>query len=370
MPKRFGFRGTVWQWAAAVKSKDQTSSALASPAMANKRIGLVDVAAEAGVSVTTASDALNGKGRLAVATRQRVREAAERLGYRPNVLARSLVGARTGLIAVAFSHTGDITAALADKDYLRQAVVALTGEALELEVGLVLGPPTRHPEMWSKIPVDGLIVFSPVRGDPLLPQIRSQGTPTVLIGRDPDGAHRDPCVDNDHLAGTRTVLDHLEARGAVRPGLLAVDLDDAFTDDCITGYRGWCADRSVEPRIVMVPAETPEREAAALIERALSGPEAPDALHTTVWEMGARVAETASRLGLRIPEDLMIVACGDTEPLPGELPITQLKLFPEVAALEAIELLMALIQATPSRSDREVPTELVVRTSTSTRIRR
>ena len=327
----------------------------------------MDVAAEAGVSITTASDALNGKGRLAVGTRRRVREAAERLGYRPNPLARSLVGARTGLIAVAFSHTGDITAALADKDYLRQAVVALTGDALEHEVGIVVGPPTRHLEMWSKIPVDGLIVFSPVRGDPLLSQIRSEGTPMVLVGRDPDGGHGDPCVDNDHLAGTRTILDHLEARGAIRPGLIAVDLDDAFTDDCITGYRGWCADRSLEPRIVMVPAETPEREAVALIGSTISGPDAPDALHTTVWEMGARVVETASRLGLRIPEDLMITACGDTEPLPGELPITQLKLFPEVAAHEAIDLLMALIQRMPSGADREVPTELVARTSTDRR---
>ena len=329
----------------------------------------MDVAVEAGVSITTASDALNGKGRLAVATRERVREAAERLGYRPNALARGLVGARTGLIAVAFSHTGDITAALADKDYLRQAIVALTGDALELEVGLVVGPPTRHVEMWSRIPLDGLIVFSPVRGDPLLPRMRSEGTPMVLVGRDPDGAHRDSCVDNDHLAGTRTVLDHLEARSAMRPGLLAVDLEDAFTDDCITGYRGWCADRSVEPRIVIVPAETRGHEAAALIGNALSEPDAPDALHTTVWEMGARIAEVASRLGLRIPKDFMITACGDTEPLPGELPITQLKLFPEVAAGAAIDLLMALIQGTRWRSDREVPTELVPRTSTDRSIR-
>ena len=337
--------------------------------MTAKRTGLVDVAAEAGVSVTTASDALNGKGRLAVATRERVREAADRLGYRPNALARSLVGARTGLIAVAFSHTGDITAALADRDYLRQAVVALTGDALELELGLIVGPPTRHPEMWSKLPVDGLIVFSPVRGDPLLPQIRAEGTPMVLVGRDPDNAHRDPCVDNDHVAGTRTVLDHLRARGAIRPGLLAIDLDDAFTDDCITGYRGWCADRSVEPRIVMVPAETPEREAAALIEGVLSGPGGPDALHATVWEMGARIVEIASRLGLRIPEDLMITACGDTEPVTGEPPITQLKLFPEVAAREALDLLMILIRATASPSDREVTMELVARTSTDRRNR-
>jgi DNA-binding LacI/PurR family transcriptional regulator len=89
--------------------------------MTNTRTGLVDVAAEAGVSVTTASDALTGRGRVAPGTRQRVHEVASRLGYQPNPLARSLVRGRIGLIAVAFSHTVDITAAMADKDYLRQA---------------------------------------------------------------------------------------------------------------------------------------------------------------------------------------------------------------------------------------------------------
>src|SRR5712691_5757133 len=116
--------------------------------MRSKRASLVDVAAKAGVSITTASDALTGRGRVAPATRQRVHEVAERLGYQPNPLARSLVVGRTGLIAVAFSHKTDITAAMAYKDYLRQAIVAVTGDALELELGLIVGPPTRHPEMW------------------------------------------------------------------------------------------------------------------------------------------------------------------------------------------------------------------------------
>lgn len=336
------------------------------PAMPSRRANLGDVAAEAGVSDTTASDALTGRGRVAAATRERVREVATRLGYQPNPLARGLVGGRTGLIAVAFSHTTDITAALADKDYLRQAIVAMTGDALELEVGLIVGPPTRHPEMWSKIPMDGLIVFSPVRGDPLLPQIRREGRPMVLVGRDPDGENLDACVDNDHVIGTRLVMDHLAARGASRPALLAIALDDAFTDDCIDGYRAWCEGQSVEPRVLMIPSGIPARESRALIRDFLTVPDAPDAVHVTVWEKGALVAEVASNLGLRVPEDLMISACGDTEPHPGELPITQLKLFPEVAARQAIDLLLELIKGA-HRSVVQVPTELVVRGSSDRR---
>jgi DNA-binding LacI/PurR family transcriptional regulator len=53
-----------------------------------ERVSIRDVAREAGVSVTTVSHALNGKGRLNVDTRRRVREVADRLGYRPNPAAR------------------------------------------------------------------------------------------------------------------------------------------------------------------------------------------------------------------------------------------------------------------------------------------
>src|SRR5688572_24822813 len=54
-----------------------------------------DVAALAAVSVGTASKALNGRGSMRPETRQRVREAAERLGFQANVAARSLQGGRT-----------------------------------------------------------------------------------------------------------------------------------------------------------------------------------------------------------------------------------------------------------------------------------
>src|SRR6266567_3775799 len=64
------------------------------------RISIKDVAREADVSVTTVSHALNDKGRLNPDTRKRVRDVAERLGYKPNPAARSHVSGKTGLIAV------------------------------------------------------------------------------------------------------------------------------------------------------------------------------------------------------------------------------------------------------------------------------
>ncbi|MGZ9809470.1 LacI family DNA-binding transcriptional regulator [Pseudoroseicyclus sp. H15] len=64
-------------------------------ATAPVRIRLSDVAASAGVSVATASKALNGTGRMTSETRERVRRVAEELGFRPNAMARALISQRS-----------------------------------------------------------------------------------------------------------------------------------------------------------------------------------------------------------------------------------------------------------------------------------
>jgi DNA-binding LacI/PurR family transcriptional regulator len=116
---------------------------------------------------------------------------------------------------------------------------------------------------------------------------------------------------------------------------------------------------------MMIPAGSTPRQVNASVRELLSGPGSPDAVHATVWELGTHTAELASTLGLRIPDDLMVAACGDTEPHPGEIQITQLKLFPELAARDAVDLLTNIIRGIPSPHARSVPTELAIRQSTA-----
>src|ERR1700683_5437661 len=60
-----------------------------------RRVTIRDVAVEAGVSIGTASKALNGQGKLRAETRERVAEAAQRLGFAPNTLAQALLAGRS-----------------------------------------------------------------------------------------------------------------------------------------------------------------------------------------------------------------------------------------------------------------------------------
>ena len=63
-------------------------------------VTIIDVARLAGVSISTASLALNNKKRVSEATRLKVLSASEQLGYIPNNLAKSLVSKKTGIVGV------------------------------------------------------------------------------------------------------------------------------------------------------------------------------------------------------------------------------------------------------------------------------
>ena len=329
----------------------------------DKPVRLIDVAKAAGVSVTTVSHALSGKGRIPEATRQRVLEHATAMRYRPNPAAQRLAGGRSRLLAIAVSLPGELPIPVTEVNYFNQAFHAATARALEHNYALVICPPSQRGEIWARLSLDGLIVLDPVAGDPMLLELRSRAVPLVLIGRDPTDGHPDYCVDNDHVAGTRAALDHLAERGARRVALLAGDMGDAFTDDCIGAHRAWCEERGIEPVAALVPFG--ELADPAHAERLLAGPDRPDGVYANEEAIGVGIVAAAHRLGLRIPEDLMVVVAADGQPAGADVPLTALELNPARTAAEAVDLLIELVEGRPPDARlRLIPTRLVERAST------
>src|ERR1700723_1754506 len=93
-----------------------------------KRATIRDVAADAGVSIGTASKALNGQGKLRDETRERVAEAAQRLGFAPNTLAQALLTGRSftvGLITNDSFGRFSIPVMLGAEDALQTGQIAV-----------------------------------------------------------------------------------------------------------------------------------------------------------------------------------------------------------------------------------------------------
>jgi DNA-binding LacI/PurR family transcriptional regulator len=282
-----------------------------------QRISIRDVAREAGVSVTTVSHALNDKGRLHPETRARVREVAQRLGYRPNPAARSLVSGHTGLIAVLASLPSGVHADIGDFGYFADMIGGATGVAVAHDVALVVAPTVGdrrggEPFVWDRIPLDGVVVAGPMRGDPTLAALRDRAIPFVTIGRDPEGGS-DAVVEPDDRAGTREILAHLRQAGAASPGLIVLPPLYASTADTAAAYASWCAENGVPERCVVTDIADllVDRHSviAAAVDRLLA--QGVDAIHCPVEQLGMAALAALQERGVAVPADVMLSTTND-----------------------------------------------------------
>jgi DNA-binding LacI/PurR family transcriptional regulator len=330
-----------------------------------ERVGIKEVAAEAGVSITTVSHALSGKGRIPEATRQHVRDVAERLNYRPNVSARKLGGGKTGLLALAVSQVEDLTFQLGDFDYFASLIRYATITAIDRGYALAIAPAGEAEGTLQKIPADGAIVVDPVYDDPSVAYLSSLQLPIVTTGRRLDGSDEDNWVDNDHVAGVRSVLDHLHDAGARRIALVAPRSFASYVADVRSGYSDWCADHGVEELVGRASdvTETGGFEAAnALLEMT----EPPDAVYAALDRTAIGILLAASAKNVRVPEDLLVAACSDSVAAQAARPpLTALRMNPERIGREAVKMLIDLIEGNPiATNHRIVATELIAREST------
>lgn len=332
-----------------------------------EKIGIKDVAAAAGVSITTVSHALNGKGRLPTETRRRVREVADRLGYRPNVNARNLAGGRIGMVALAVSRVEGLAFQLGDIDYFATLIRYATMAALDRGYALAAIAPVRDAEeTFHRIPADGAIVVDPLPGDRSLAYLRRQGAPIVTTGRALDAPEGDYWVDNDHVAGVRSVLDHLAEAGARRIALVLASYSASYIVDVRRGYGDWCAERGAEERIATATdvTETAGFEAAGSL---LDGPEPPDAIYASLDRLAIGVLMAADSRSVEVPGRLLVAGCTDSYAARrADPPLTTLGLNPEQIGAEAAGMLINLVEgAEPQPQHRFIPTALTARESTA-----
>ncbi|WP_075738678.1 hypothetical protein [Streptomyces acidiscabies] len=86
--------------------------------------------------------------------------------------------------------------------------------------------------------------------DPVADALRAHGIPLAFDGRPVDPRPGEVWVDNDHVAATRGVLDHLAAQGARRVALLAGPGEEHYTRACVAAYTEWCRRRGQLPQVV------------------------------------------------------------------------------------------------------------------------
>lgn len=293
------------------KRKPSTSEAPAAPQTDRARLVTAsDVARVAGVSRSAVSRAFTPGASVSARARAAVEAAAEALGYRPNLIARSLITRRSGIVGVA--------AGPPDNPFYPALMQALSTE---------LQTSGRHILFFSANPgqdadpqlaeilryqVDAFVLASTTLSSGFAAECRAAGIPVVLLNRVPAN-HGCSSVTGDNEAGGRAIARHFAATGHRRPAFIAGFEDSSTSRDRERGFL-----RGLEEAGLPAPQRACgeyNRAAAERAARQLLGQTArrrPDALFVANDQMACAVLGVARHeLGLVPGRDVSIIGFDD-----------------------------------------------------------
>jgi LacI family transcriptional regulator len=326
-----------------------------------RRATIRDVAESAGVSVGTASKALNGQGKLRAETRERVVRAAEQLGFAPNVLAQALLAGRSftvGLITSDSFGRFSIPVMLGAEDALGIGQVSVfmcdTRDDPERE--------RRYVEMLWGRRVDGLLVTGR-RVEPRPPLQAPPGIPVVYAMTQPAGGGAAAVLPDDE-GGGRAAAEHLIAIGRRRIAHIAGPRRFLAARLRARGFAAALTDAGMTPCGEIKFGEWTEhwgREAAGLLLA-----DRPDAIFCGSDQIARGVTDTLRAVGRRVPDDVAIVGFDNWLPMAmGALPpLTSVDPCLEEAGRVAATRLLAAIRGEHADDVQRVPARLAIREST------
>jgi len=326
-----------------------------------------DIAREAGVSVSTASLALNGDSRVRPETRERVLAAAAALDYHPSLAARSLSRGRTWSIQLLYPGNGTMASG-----FFSRFVTGLHNGAHERGTSLALSVPfdaeealqtlTRMiRERWS----DGVVFINLDDDDALLTLARDHRFPHVLIGRAADESVHS--VDSDNALVAADVARHLMGKGARHPLLLNGPADSFFTRERAEGFRRALTDAGIADADAAVLFTDGHAESAqAAIGAWLDAGRPLDAVVTVSDQVAVAAMQALAQRGLRVPQDVRVCGMNNDDIARFVTPsLSSVDLHAEELGLTAGRLLLDQIEGIATETTRRLVGHHIVERETS-----
>lgn len=328
-----------------------------------KRVTIRDLAAAAEVSVTTVSDALNGKGRLSETTRKHVFEVAQELNFRPSNTAKNLNAGRTGVLILAIAHHQEYVSYGWDSEFFLQALGGASEYALSKGY-VVAFLPFHTDSPTPEMACDGVIVIDPTPEDLFVNYAKDNGLPLVTLGWVEDTP---VYTDNDLAYTVDIAMTHLAAKRPLAPLLVYNSRPTSYVQDILTAYREWCEREAIEPQTLAIDSTMQIDKTILKISDYLEHEGQSVNAVVAAYDSVALTAESAcERLGRRVPEDIQLLSLVDSSHLANRnTPITAVDLRPAEVGRELARMLVQEIEKTPVSEERVlVKGELNVRAST------
>ncbi len=271
-----------------------------------KKLTIADVAEHLGVSKTTVSRAISGKGRIGDETKRRVQEYIEKYDYKPNVIAKGLAQSKTYNVAVILPVDCNlaelpffqncmcgICEAASARDYDVLTVYTKSGETGDLE------------RIISNHKIDGVILSRTLIKDAAAEYIKEKQVPMVAVGSSADEAIIQ--IDHDHKNACMELTRHLLGTGARKLGLIGGNESHVVTRSRYEGYTEafYLSDIPVNPELVFQGAESAAAVEAAVEQLLQRNTEVIVCMDDMICN---HVLKTLKERRLNVPEQIQVAS--------------------------------------------------------------
>lgn len=270
-----------------------------------------DVARLAGVSQAAVSRAFTPGASIAAATREKIFEAAKALGYRPNLLARSLIKGRSGIIGLVIGNP--------NYPFFQAALNALSQRLADAGKHILIYTAEEnatvdvHVEDLLKYRVDALLLMAASLSPKMADQCVAEGVPVISFGRSADkmaGLHD---VVGDNVRGGAKIAEHLLRQGYRQLGLIAGAPATSSGREREAGFVDHLAAQGVAP-VGRAVGHFRRQEAVEAARSLLSRTPRPDAIFCANDDMALAAIEVARyEFGLEIGRELGVAGFDDIE---------------------------------------------------------
>jgi DNA-binding LacI/PurR family transcriptional regulator len=329
---------------------------------------LATVAARAGVSRQTVSNALNNPDLLREDTLARVQAVIAEVGYTPNRAARQLRTRSSHLIGLRFEQAQEGTSnALMDR-FVHSLVeaTARTGHHIVLFSGDPYDPLDGYDELLRAAAVDAFVITDTYAGTPQADFLRQVGAPFVTFGRPwDDSSAKHPWVDVAGAAGAQLATEHLLSIGHQRVAWLGWEKASIIGEDRRTGWSSALAAAGLDPSGLGIRI-TDNVDAARMAAHELLEDRTVTGFACASDTIGIGVLHALAERGLRPGIDVGVVGFDDSLGAQVTWPgLTSVRQPLEQVAIEIVDLVNTVLSHQPvAEPARMLEPSLVVRRST------
>lgn len=327
------------------------------------KITIGDVAEALGVSKTTVSRAISGKGRIGEETRQRVLKYIKENHYQPNVVAKGLAKSKTYNIGWVMPGDSSVT----DLPFFQRCMMGISEVAAAKNYDILISMVFDHDISQLKRAVknrkvDGIILGRTLVDDERVEYLKDSGMPFVVIGSSLDNQVIQ--IDNDHINACRELTSILLLKGVKKIALIGGDSNHVVNQTRRKGFEMGLKEQGIDKNASWIYMDS---DTDSMVERVVD-----ECMHNQVeciMCMDDRICHTVLnklyRDGIQIPDQIKVASFYNSVTLEGYQPaITTLQYDPKELGIVACKTLFDYIKGKEVQKKNLLGYEVILKGST------